>query len=128
MISWGIAIVFTAMSLNGTPPDDPLQQAIDLAKSLVVKEHHIDESLLKVEEAEAVDWPDGSLGCPEPGMMYTQMITPGYRVVLRTEQGWFNVHLANGHGKLCEKGRIRIPRRFEREARPGKDANRPEHD
>lgn len=28
-------------------------------------------------------WPDGSLGCPQPGRMYTQAIVPGYQVVLR---------------------------------------------
>ena len=31
---------------------------------------------------ETVDWPDASLGCPEPGKLYAQVITPGYRVVL----------------------------------------------
>ena len=32
--------------------------------------------------AEARDWPNGGLGCPEAGMMYTDVITPGYRVVI----------------------------------------------
>ena len=32
-------------------------------------------------KAEAVEWPDGSLGCPELGVMYIQVITPGYQVV-----------------------------------------------
>ena len=31
---------------------------------------------------EAVEWPDSSLGCPEPGNAYLQVLTPGYRVVL----------------------------------------------
>lgn len=31
--------------------------------------------------AEAVTFPDGSLGCPEPGMAYTQVVTDGYKVV-----------------------------------------------
>ena len=26
--------------------------------------------------------PDSGLGCPQPGMMYAQFITPGYRMVL----------------------------------------------
>ena len=25
---------------------------------------------------EQVTWPDGSLGCPQPGMMYEQMVMP----------------------------------------------------
>lgn len=31
---------------------------------------------------QAVTWPDGSLGCPEPGMAYTQALVDGYWVVL----------------------------------------------
>lgn len=31
--------------------------------------------------AEAVTFPDGSLGCPEPGMAYTQAVVDGYRIV-----------------------------------------------
>lgn len=33
--------------------------------------------------AESVTWPDGSIGCPRPGMMYTQALVPGYRIVLK---------------------------------------------
>jgi predicted small lipoprotein YifL len=33
----------------------------------------------------AVEWSDGSLGCPQPGQMYPQVITPGYHVVLRVD-------------------------------------------
>ena len=31
---------------------------------------------------EPMDWPDTSLGCPEPGKFYAQVITPGFRLVL----------------------------------------------
>jgi hypothetical protein len=33
-------------------------------------------------QAQAVTWPDGSLGCPEPDVAYTQALVPGYWVVL----------------------------------------------
>lgn len=29
---------------------------------------------------DAVTWADGSLGCPEPGMLYTQALVRGYRI------------------------------------------------
>lgn len=38
---------------------------------------------VQVVATQDVQWPDGSLGCPQPGMFYNQMITPGYRVELR---------------------------------------------
>ena len=31
----------------------------------------------------AVTWNDGSLGCPEPGMFYTQALVDGYHVILQ---------------------------------------------
>jgi hypothetical protein len=34
-----------------------------------------------VVSAASVTFPDGSLGCPLPGMAYTQVMTDGYRIV-----------------------------------------------
>ncbi len=42
----------------------------------------VDPAAVTVVSAEAVTFPDGGLGCPEPGMMYTHVLTPGYRVVV----------------------------------------------
>ena len=46
--------------------------------------------------AEEVDWSDGAIGCPEPGMMYTQAIVPGYRVVLDIDGEDHHFHAAEG--------------------------------
>lgn len=35
-----------------------------------------------VSRFEAREWPDSSLGCPQPGRTYLQVITPGYRFFL----------------------------------------------
>lgn len=37
---------------------------------------------VEVTTAESVTWSDGSLGCPEPGMMYTQAQVNGYWIVI----------------------------------------------
>lgn len=37
---------------------------------------------IEVLSVEPVTWNDGSLGCPQPGQMYIQVIIPGYRVTL----------------------------------------------
>jgi hypothetical protein len=49
----------------------------DLAQRL-----NLAEGQIALVHAEAVDWPNSSLGCPQPGMAYLQVITPGYRLVL----------------------------------------------
>ncbi|MEZ4711027.1 MAG: hypothetical protein R3A44_27765 [Caldilineaceae bacterium] len=43
-------------------------------------------------EIEAVDWSDSSLGCPQPDMMYAQVITSGYRIVLEANGETYNYH------------------------------------
>lgn len=37
---------------------------------------------ISVVSADAVTWSDGSIGCPQEGMGYTQALVPGYRVIL----------------------------------------------
>ncbi len=55
--------------------------------------------------AELRDWPDGALGCPAPGMLYTQVITPGYQVVIEAggEQLDYRMN-RRGAFRLCETG------------------------
>lgn len=58
---------------------------------------------LEVVVAEAVTWNDGSLGCPEPGMVYTQALVPGYRVVIKADGIEYSFHGAeNGTLIFCE--------------------------
>lgn len=56
--------------------------------------------------AEAVTWPDTSLGCPAPDQGYLQVLTPGYRVVLDVFGERFDYRLDTGGGLvLCREGR-----------------------
>ena len=57
---------------------------------------------LSVLRAEYVEWSDGSLGCPEPGVVYTQAITPGYWVEIGAGERTLDYRLGeNGFFKLC---------------------------
>ena len=61
---------------------------------------------IKVISAQSVNWPNGALGCPKPGVMYTQAIVPGYRVQLEAGGRRFTYHASTrGAVKRCE-GRI----------------------
>jgi hypothetical protein len=63
-----------------------------------------DATTATVVTAEAVEWPDGSLGCPQKGVMYIQQITPGYQVVLELDGTTYDYRVA-GEGttvRLCE--------------------------
>jgi hypothetical protein len=62
----------------------------DLAERLAMS---IDE--IAIVSAEVVEWPDASLGCPKPGMIYAQVITPGYRLILEVGGEQYVYHSDN---------------------------------
>ncbi len=43
-----------------------------------------------------VTWNDGSLGCPQKDMLYTQALVDGELLMLRVEQALFQYHSARG--------------------------------
>jgi hypothetical protein len=47
---------------------------------------------LTVVSMEEVQWRDSSLGCPKPGSMYMQVITPGTRIIVEGDGQTFSVH------------------------------------
>ena len=52
---------------------------------------------------ETVEWRDSSLGCPQEGFMYAQVITPGYRIVLEADGQEYVYHTDQGpNAVLCE--------------------------
>ena len=57
-------------------PAPPVQAALDDAAHST----GFAPASLKVSSVEKVTWLDGSLGCPEPGLMYTQALVAGYRI------------------------------------------------
>ena len=58
------------------------------------------ESAVVLTRAEQVTWADGSLGCPQPGRMYTQNLVAGYRMVAKTAQGELVYH-TDGRGNVA---------------------------
>jgi hypothetical protein len=62
-----------------------------------------DDTLIGVIAAHELTWPDGSLGCPEPGMAYTQALVPGYRIELTAGTDVYQYHGATGQDPFrCE--------------------------
>lgn len=57
---------------------------------------------ITVVKSEAKTWSDGSLGCPQPGVSYTQAIVDGFQVALRHGDRLFDYHAGeNGEPFLC---------------------------
>ena len=65
---------------------------VDLAKNDLSQRLNIPiEDIILVKE-EAVDWPDTSLGYPQEGISYAQVITSGFRIILKTQDKLYEYH------------------------------------
>lgn len=67
------------------------QALIDQALAEVSKNTGIPVAELEVTATEAVEWPSSALGCPMPGQMYLDVITPGFRIEVRAGEELFDV-------------------------------------
>ena len=76
------------------------QAMADLAARLGVP-----ASEIEVVSAEAVTWNDGSLGCPQPGMAYIQVLIDGFRVILKHGDKTYDYHAGPSSIFLCEQPR-----------------------
>jgi hypothetical protein len=82
----------------------PGGSVVDQAKADLTQRLGVDAAEVSVVSSEEVTWPDGSLGCPEPGMHYTQALVPGNRTVLEAGGKQYHYH-SGGHRApfLCEQ-------------------------
>jgi hypothetical protein len=94
-----------ALDPGPVPPDLFNQIVADAAT-----QSGVDASALTLVAAQAVTWSDGSTGCPQPGVMYTQALVDGYRVILAANGKQYDYHVGNrGNFILCPPNRARPP-------------------
>ena len=87
-----------------------LEATVDAALADAAKRTGLKRTDLKVLSAEAVTWSDGSLGCPQPGMMYTQALVSGFRVRIRAAGKELDYHAGRmGLPMLCPEERAIPP-------------------
>jgi hypothetical protein len=86
------------------PPLTPDQTTVvgkattDLARRLGVE-----PGAIVVVSFREVTWRDGSLGCPEPGMSYTEALVEGYQIALQHGDRLFDYHGADDSAPfLCK--------------------------
>lgn len=87
-----------------------LQSVTEAALADATRQTGIERARLTVLEAQAVTWQNGSLGCPEKGMAYTDALVPGYRVRIQAGARVLDYHAsARGGLTLCPEGRAVDP-------------------
>lgn len=104
----------TLLGLSIHAPEDPTQQLDAITESLVfgpllesggeefsavqaarqdlAQELNVNPYTIVLESVEFVEWPDACLGVEQAGVMCAQVVTPGYRVVLRAQDETYVYH------------------------------------
>ncbi|MBM4467889.1 MAG: hypothetical protein FJ014_20460 [Chloroflexi bacterium] len=77
---------------KATPPYGEAQPLVDLAKTDLQERLGVSFDKIAVQSVEATEFPDTSLGVPEPGHMYAQVITPGYVIELVVDGTLYTYH------------------------------------
>src|SRR4051794_15989821 len=81
-------------------------EACWLAIDLLARELHCAPAEITLREQSPVTWPNSAMGCPQPGRMYLQVLTPGYRLRLAHGEREYIVHTDRGQRAVrCLHGR-----------------------
>lgn len=87
-----------------------LDEAVRLAREDLAARLENDAHEIELIEARSVTWRDGSMGCPEPGGMYTQALVEGYRIRLAADGRTWSYHGARGRKPFyCPEERATDP-------------------
>ncbi len=83
--------------------DDTAAKMVELVtKQLLADNTTLSADDVQVLQATAQQWRDASLGCPRPGMMYAQVITPGYLIEVKAGGKVYEYHTDTGQSVvLC---------------------------
>jgi hypothetical protein len=93
-----------------TPADTGIQNLIEKAKEDLAQRLAVSANEINLVEATSVTWPDSSLGCPQKGMVYTQVLTSGYLILLEANGNMYEYHAnRNTYVIFCENPSPPVP-------------------
>lgn len=69
-----------------------LEKGAAAGVAYLARELQIPVDGVEVVSVETHEWPDASLGCPDPGKSYAQVVTTGYRLILTVDGMRYEVH------------------------------------
>ena len=94
-------VVPTTPAQNMDSLDPDAQRMVAVAKTDLMQRLGVTEEDILVKSVEEKQWRNSSLGCPQPGMMYLQVITPGFRIVLTVDGQDYDYHTDFSRAILC---------------------------
>ena len=70
------------LNSSSGPASDAQNAAVEAARRDAAGRLSLPPESLQVEQVDARQWNDRALGCPTPGVLYAQIVTPGFLVVI----------------------------------------------
>ncbi len=99
-----------------TKPGEPIslgpemRRLVDLAKKDLAARLSVSGQEIEMLQAEFVTWRDSSVGCPQSGYQYMQVLTNGSRITLSANKQTFYYHSGGNRPPfLCEKPSLTEP-------------------
>ena len=86
------AIGHTETDTNASPWTPAEDGRRGIARVLLAQRLGVSAESLEFVGEQAVNWPDTSLGCGEPGRVYAKVIVPGYRIMFDYDGASYEVH------------------------------------
>jgi hypothetical protein len=85
-------------------PEQSLQKYIEMAKDDLAVKLKINKEEIEVVAAGEKNWSNTSLGCPEKGKFYAEVITPGYTIELSVKDTTYIYHAGLDKVVSCSNG------------------------
>ncbi|MCX6081830.1 MAG: hypothetical protein NTW32_20070 [Chloroflexi bacterium] len=84
--------VETQMPTSAPNAPAGLEKMVETARLDLAERISVPVSAISLLQAGPVNWSNAGLGCPDPGMVYAEVITPGYQVILRSGDKQYEYH------------------------------------
>ena len=88
----------TATSIPPTPTivpstlEDEIFSIKTSAQQILANQLQVSIDVLDLVHTEKIVWPNTSLGCPKSGMMYAQVMIPGFQIIFEYEDNSYPIH------------------------------------
>jgi hypothetical protein len=97
-----VAAVVSPVPGSNLSPEE--QQVVAAALQDAATQLGVAASELSLQQIEAREWGDSSLGCPQPGNLYSQIVTPGFLIVINSRGKQLEYHSdTRGRVVLCRE-------------------------
>ena len=93
--------IWSVVTVSAQQPGKLEAEAADLARRTLAAKLSLPIERIRIVSVSPAEWRDSSLGCPERGMIYTPVMTSGYKVRVRDLEREHVVHVGSGHAVIC---------------------------